>query len=173
MPQRSLVSQLPEAIKADLDRRLLDSGFSGYVALSEWLSDQGYEIKKSALQNYGSQFEARLFALKLATEQAKAITEAVGDDENAMGDALSRIAQQKAFEVLVDFEMADGDKVNLPAMLKAVADLNKSSVTVKKYQAEVQARVQAAAVSVREQAQKGGLSEEAIRAIESQVLGIA
>ncbi|HYE35468.1 DUF3486 family protein [Methylocaldum sp.] len=171
MPPRSAVLQLPDPVKAELDRRLLEAGFSGYVALSEWLADQGYEISKSAIHKYGQEFEQRISALKVATEQAKAIAEAAPDEGNAMNEALIRLVQQKAFDVLVN--LSDEDKeVNLKDIGIMVARLSNASVKQKQYQAEVQAKAKSAAEKVASVARQGGLSAEAVDTIRREILGI-
>ena len=170
MPQRSAVSLLPNDVKEELNRRLIAGGFSGYQELTDWLDEQGFSISRSSLHRYGQKFEDQLHELKLATEQARAIAENAGDDENALGDALTRLAQQKAFKVLL--ELQDPGEISLPSLGRMIADLNRSSVTVKRYMAEVKDKVKQAAEVVKKQAIRGGLSEDVIREIEEQILGI-
>ena len=106
MPQRSAISQLPEEIQLELNRRLVANSFSDYQGLSEWLEELGFEISRSSVHRHGHLFEEKLIAIKIATEQAKAIATAAGDEEGAMNDALIRLIQQKAFDVLVTFRKA-------------------------------------------------------------------
>ena len=75
MPPRSKVTKLPTAVKAWLDQALVDSNFSGYEQLSAELAERGYSIGKSALNTYGQRFAERLSALKMASEQAKAVVD--------------------------------------------------------------------------------------------------
>jgi len=157
-------------VKEELNRRLIAGGFSGYQELTDWLDEQGFSISRSSLHRYGQKFEDQLHELKLATEQARAIAENAGDDENALGDALTRLAQQKAFKVLL--ELQDPGEISLPSLGRMIADLNRSSVTVKRYMAEVKDKVKQAAEVVKKQAIRGGLSEDVIREIEEQILGI-
>jgi hypothetical protein len=171
MPPRPSITQLPEDVRAELDRRLLSNSFSGYVALAEWLAEQGYTISKSALHRYGQQFEARMAALKLATAQAKAIAEAVADDEGAMGEALTRLAQEKAFAVLLRMEETPGG-ISLPALGRMIADLNRAGISVKKYMAEVRAKSQATAEAVAAEVRQAGLSAETVELIRRRILGI-
>jgi hypothetical protein len=81
MPQRSSILQLPEDIQAELNKRLVKNGFADYQGLADWLAEKGFQISKSSIHRHGQQFEERLSAIKIATEQARAITEAVGDEE--------------------------------------------------------------------------------------------
>ena len=79
MPARSKITKLPEHVKRELDKRLISGSFSDYRKLSAWLQEQGYEISRSAINRYGQAFEERLAAIKIASEQARAVSEAVGD----------------------------------------------------------------------------------------------
>ena len=84
MAPRSKVQLLPEATRQVLEQRLIAGGFAGYEALAEWLAEQGFAISKSALHRFGSKFEDRCQALKIATDQARAIVEGSPDDDGAM-----------------------------------------------------------------------------------------
>lgn len=109
MPARSKITGLPDGIRVELDKRLITSGFSDYSTLEAWLTEQGFEISRSAIHRYGQGFEAKVAAIKVATEQAKAIAAAVGDDDGAMNEALIRLVQQQAFDVLVNMQTEDPD----------------------------------------------------------------
>jgi chitinase len=172
MPPRSIVDTLPEATREELNAKLIASGFSGYRELADWLTSQGFEIKKSALQSYGSKFEDRLQAMHIATGQAKAIVDHSPDDEGAMSEALMRLVQEKCFNILMDMEV-DASRVNISSMAKAIAELGRASVTTKKYAAEVKSRAREAADAAAKIANKGGLSKEATAEIRSAILGIA
>lgn len=172
MPRKSSVSALPVEVKEWLDKALVENNFSGYEALSDALSEKGFSISKSAVHRYGSEFEKTMAAVKIATEQAKALVDASPDDAGAMNDALIRLVQQKAFEVLVKLE-ADPEKMKLTSLGEMVGILSRSSIGVKKWMSEVKARVQEAAKEVTAKAAKGGLSADTIKQIEESILGIA
>ena len=176
MPQRSKISILPEDLKAELDRRLIQSGFSGYEGLEEWLSAQGWQISKSAIHRYGSRFEERLGAIAMATEQAKAIASAAEDDGNAMSDAVIRLIQEKVFQMLVEMESLDPDNVSLTSIGMMIAKLTSSSVQVKEQQRKYKDRAEQAAKEIDNllgQSKTRGLSEDMAAQIRSKVLGIA
>lgn len=136
MPPRSKVEQMPPEVKAWLDRALVDNNFSEYEALSAELKERGFDISKSALNRYGQTFEQRLSALKMASEQAKAIVEATPDDEGAVSDALMRLVQERLFNLL----LAEEGKVDLPKAAKAIAELAKATIAQKKFAIEQSAR---------------------------------
>jgi hypothetical protein len=136
MPPRSKVEQMPPEVKAWLDRALVENNFSEYEALAAELKERGFAISKSALNRYGQDFEMRLAALKMASEQAKAIVEATPDDEGAVSDALMRLVQEKLFTML----LAEEGKVDLPKAAKAIAELAKATIAQKKFSIEQSAR---------------------------------
>jgi hypothetical protein len=159
-------------VRADLDARLVRNGFADYRGLAEWLTEQGFEIKKSALHSYGQKFEDRCAALKVATQQARAIVAETPDDEGAMGEALTRLVQEKIFNVLMDLEV-DPETIDLSKLTRSIAELTRSSVTLKKYAQTVKERAKAAADAASKIAKKGGLSADAAAEIRSAILGIA
>lgn len=171
MPQISVVYTLPDEVKKELDKKLVENHFSGYLELEKWLRGEGYEISKSSIHRYGSKFKQQLEAIRIATEQAKVIA-AESDDENDMADALSRLAQQKLFSVLVDMEEIPND-IELPKLVKAIATLNRSSVSIKKYQAEVRTKLKAAEAEITKIGNRNGIQESVMETIKKSMLGIA
>jgi hypothetical protein len=165
--QRSNVELLPEEIRQELEQKLIQGGFSGYVALAEWLRSLGYEISKSSVHRYGKNFEDRLRALKVATDQAKAIAEASEDDAGAMNDAIIRLVQTKTFELLVELE---ADNKSLPRIGQMVAKLAQAAVRQKKWQTEMEAKIREKALEDAAQAVEKGASAEQIRALREQYL---
>ena len=142
MPQRSAVSQLPEAVRKELEQKLLRGGFADYAGLADWLGGQGFEISRSAVHRFGQQFESRLQALKTATDQAKAIAAASKDDEGDMNEALIRLVQTKTFEVLVELDRIDDEasSVDLAKIGRMVSELARASVSQKKWAEQARER---------------------------------
>jgi hypothetical protein len=169
MAPRSKIKRLEASVKAWLDQALIDGNFSGYEQLEAELKSRGYDISKSAIHRYGQAFEDRLAAIRIATEQARAITDAIPDDSGAMNDALIRLVQQKAFDTLV--KMEEGASIKDIGLM--VARLSNATVKQKQWQAEVREKAIAAADAVEAIAKKGGLSAEALDTIRKGILGIA
>lgn len=175
MGKRSKVLTLPAEVKTWLDATLVENNFSGYEIIAAELKARGFEISKSSLHRYGEPFENRLQALRVATEQAKAVTEASPDDDNAMNDALIRLVQEKVFSVLVETNVGGEEGLTvkqLGQVSKAIADVGRASVQQKKFQQMVRQRADAAAESVSELAKQGGASAETIERIKREILGI-
>jgi len=169
MPPKSKVLALPPEVKAWLDQALIENNFSQYELLSSALAERGHSIGKSALHEYGQNFEGRLAALRTASEQAKAMVAAAPDDEGAVNEALMRLVQEQIFNSL----MAQDGKVDLAKMAKAVAELGRASVVQKKWQAEVRERAETAANAVEKIAKKGGLTADTVAEMRREILGVA
>lgn len=181
MPKPRKVDLLPENIKKDLERQLVDRGFGDYCQLSDWLGEQGYEISKSALHRYGTEFKENLEKMNVVAHQTRAIIEAFPDEEDIAAQALSRLSQTQMFDILngmdintVVQDLEEGkDAVNkYTKLLGAMTKLNQTSVNLKKYAAEIKTKAQAAADLVSDRARKGGLSDTAVDEIRSRILGI-
>jgi flagellar hook-basal body complex protein FliE len=174
MPSRSKITKLPDIIKRELDKRLITGSFSDYRKLSDWLQEQGFEISRSAINRYGQAFEDRLAAIKVASEQARAVSEAVGDNEGVMNDALISLVQEKAFDVLVNLQTSDPvafAKI-FPKMGIMVAKLSKASVDQKKWMSEAKGKAKDAAEEVVKAVKKSGMSEKTAEEIRKKILGI-
>jgi DNA-binding ferritin-like protein (Dps family) len=171
MPRRSKVKSLPKDVREALDEKLVEEGFQNYEDLADWLAEQGYDISKSSVHRYGQEFEDRLEALRIATAQAKEITEQVGDDEGALGDALTQVVQEKAFGLLTSMEMEE-QEVEFTSLMNAIARLQKASVRQKEFRQEMREKAQEAADDAEEIARDEGLSDEAAEQIREKILGI-
>ena len=181
MPKPKKVDLLPEDIRKELERQLVDRGFGNYVELSDWLAEQGYEISKSALHRYGTEFKENLEKMNVVAHQTRAIIEAFPDEEDIAAQALSRLSQTQMFNILqgmnikaVVQDLDDGeDAVNkYTKLVGAMTKLNQGSVNIKKYVNEVRIRAKTAADEIGDRLTKGGLSDTTVAEIRTQVLGI-
>lgn len=172
MPPRSKVEGLPKAVKEWLDRALVDGNFAGYEALAAELKSRGHDISKTAVHRYGQAFEERMKMLKVSTEQARAVIEASPDDEDTINQAMMRVTQEKAFQLMMAMEV-DPETVDFAKITRAIADLARSSTTVKDYARKVKAKAAEAAAEVGDTLKGAGLSNEAVEAIKQRILGVA
>ena len=171
MAPRSKVVGLPKEVKEWLDNALIEGNFSDYELLAADLKARGYDISKSSLHRYGTAFEQKMAALKVATEQAEAIAKSVPDDENALGDALLRVIQEKTFSLLMN--MQDPDKISFASLAKIATEVGFASTNVKEFRSRTKAKAKEAAAEVGEIVKKAGLTPEAAAAIRRSILGIA
>lgn len=177
MPARSKITLLPEEIRIELERRLIAGGFSDYTGITSWLNEalarsgMADSVSRTAVARFGQDFASKCEAIKVATEQAKAIVGVVGDDEGNMNEALIRLIQQLSFDVLIKNQDADVASL-LPKMGVMVAKLSKASVDQKKWLREVRQKAASAADEVVKVAKAGGLSEDKAGEIRKKILGI-
>ncbi|MBD2570037.1 DUF3486 family protein [Anabaena lutea] len=187
MAKPSLVSQLPQDIQKELDTKLITNGFSDYLGLAEWLADKGFTISPSSIHRYGKDFKSKVDNIKLLTSQAKVIVENAGDEDNAVGEALSTLAQSKLFELLLKIDLdsqleddsdeqnrsQDKKKLEFLNLVKAVSQLNRSSVSLKKFRDEMREKAKKALAIIKNEVRnKGGISDQTIHDVEV-ILGIA
>lgn len=173
MPVRSSVVALPPEVKEWLDKSLIEGNFSGYEALAEALKDKGFNISKSSIHRYGKDFEDNLAAMKLVTEQAKVVIGACPDDEGTVDEALIRLTQQKAFQMLHKVNI-DKEKIKFSDLGKIVSLLTKASTGVKKYAAEVRGKIETRLKSLESDSQTGknNLDVETLRRVREEIYGI-
>ena len=63
MPQINRFVRLPLAVQREVEQRLIENGFSGYVELAAELGRRGYRISKSGLHRAAQEIKARITAL--------------------------------------------------------------------------------------------------------------
>jgi hypothetical protein len=168
MPKRSLCTMLPEEIRQELNRKLIENNFSRYCELESWLGEQGFSVSYSSIHRYGKDFSAQIEAMRRTTEQAKAIAEVLKDEQNDLADALCRLVQHKAFEALIN----EDSKLPLDKLGAMISSLNRASVTVRKYQDQVREKAQVAADEIAASVKQRGLSDEVACQIRAKILGI-
>lgn len=164
MGRKSSIDRLPDDIKAHIQGQLAD----GSMTLDELIADlrmrwpeeadAGELPSRSAVGRYGQKLERRLSAIRASTEAAKIIRAQAGDREDARSEALTAMIQSELFESIMalqeagDEEMSPAERVGLLAdAAKNIATLTRSSVTLKKYQVEAEARARAELLAEQEQ----------------------
>jgi hypothetical protein len=178
--RKGKIKRLPAELRAEFDRRLVEGAFSDYRGLSRWLHERGYYISHTALARYGRALDRKLEALKLATEQARAVVEAAGAADDTINEGLMRLVQGDLFRVLVELKEADPEKVDVNALARNVASICRSSVQMRRAAEEMRSgigrRVLTAhrkVVAAARKGSRGGLSEAAEKRIRAALLEIA
>jgi len=176
MPPKNKVYTLPEPIRAWLDETLAANGGQQFAALEAQLSAKGFKISDSALQRYhAGDLQPRLQALKLATESARTVAAAMGENDGTMLEALTGLCQERLFNMLMAIgPESDIDETVMAKLTRAISNLATASINVKKHVAEARAKaLQDAADTVKKAASKAGVSEETIQVIRRDILGMA
>ncbi|WP_348683122.1 phage protein Gp27 family protein [Acidovorax soli] len=151
MGRKSSIDRLDPEIKAYISAMLA----TGSVTLDELIADlqERYPVaskagdlpSRSAMGRYGQKLERRLSAIRASTEAAKMIQAQAGDDKDARSEALTALVQTELFEAILALQEADDPQANaedrvamLSSAAKNIATLTRSSVNLKKFQAETE-----------------------------------
>jgi hypothetical protein len=179
MPSRGKTKRIPPALRAEFERLLIEGSFSDYAGLTRWLGEHGCQIASSTSTRYGHQLEHKLTALKLATEQARAVVDAAGGADDSVNEGLMRLVQGDLFRVLVELKEVDPKKVNLNVLARNVASICRSLVQMRRAAEEMRnrigRRVRAAerkVVAAARRGARGGLSDAAEKRIRAALLEI-
>ncbi|MDK4541044.1 DUF3486 family protein [Kingella kingae] len=180
MSPHSSMELLPENVRREFERRLIENGFANYTELAAWLNEQGFQISRSAVHRHGYKIQRRLQAIKESTEAAKLIVANADDENDSRSEALMALLQNQLFEALVDISEKDSEELAPEARFdllseggKRIAGLISASTRLKEYQNKVKSRALAAADEVAKAVKKGGLSDDTAEQIRKQILGIA
>jgi Protein of unknown function (DUF3486) len=180
MPPKGKIKKMTPALRAEFERRLVEGSFSDYRGLARWLGEHGCQIHSSALQRYGNALERKLNALRLATEQARAVVDASGGADHTVNEGLMRLVQGDLFRVLVELKEVDPKKIDINALARNVASICRSSVHMRRAAEEMRngigRRVLAAerkVVAAARRGARGGLSDAAEKRIRAALLEIA
>lgn len=151
MGRKSSISRLEPEIRSYIEAMLA----TGSMTLDQLITDlrekfplqaqDGELPSRSAVGRYGQKLERRLAAIKASTEAARLIREHAGDSQDARSEALTALVQTELFDAILALQEADdpdtdpGERVGmLSAAAKNIATLTRSSVNLKKFQAEVE-----------------------------------
>ena len=174
MPSRTQISQLPEEIRTELNKQLIQNNFSDYEALSQWLSQKGCQISRSSVAYYGRKFRVEIESLRQNTEQTAALAEVLKDDPNDIGHTLIELVKHKAFQVLLNIDLEqeqEEGKIKFTELARLIASLSKSDIELRKYRQSLKEKAEAAIEKV-DSLQKKGLSPEIAAQIRAQILGM-
>lgn len=192
MSRRSKIkTEVPAKIREEFDAELVAGGFSDYQGLTDWLNErlkaEGIDMKVSvmAANRYGKAFQEsfeRDMAEANQTYHIAKIAMANNEDtEGVVRDATIRTLQTRLLRLssaLREAEEADEDPHKLAEttakISRAVADLSRTDILSQKYKAEIKkAAALEAANTMAKSAKDAGVSEETIKRIRMDVLGMA
>ena len=189
MGRKSSINRLEPEIRSYIEAMLA----TGSMTLDQLIADLREKFplqaqvgdlpSRSAVGRYGQKLERRLAAIKASTEAARLIRDHAGDSQDARSEALTALVQTELFEAILSLQEAGdedldaGERVGmLSAAAKNIATLTRSSVNLKKFQAEVEeaARKKAfaeAAQQATESAKQQGLSKTGVEALRAAIMG--
>ena len=178
MGRRSKISALPEALRRQLDERLVAQAFGDYDGLSDWLAGEGFEISKSAIHRHGSALEQSYDEAMADARGLLALTRASGD----LGDSGSELARSAAtllqtdiVRTVLEIRKEDDPAVrahHLAKLTRAQADIGRLSIAAEKWQRELSAKVEAVAKAVSAIGEKAGTPTETLADMCQQIYGL-
>ena len=184
MPPRSTVYTLDEAVRAELDRRIIAAGFGRYAEHAAWLAGQGYAVSQAAIQRYGKRLrrsadldaarasEAAAGAIarvRQSAELARAINEATGDDPLAMPARAAELCMVRLYEIAAK---EDIDAKTLQAISRSLNDSLRAVTAIRSERDEVRKEaLREARKRAGTEMERRGLSAEASAAIREAIEG--
>ncbi|HSW38575.1 MAG TPA: DUF3486 family protein [Acidobacteriota bacterium] len=174
MPRRAKIDLLPEDVRKEFQALLMARAFSDYTAFEAWFAEKGYEISKSSAHRWGKGFQRSQAAIKASTDMAQALAENLSDEDGKTLDAMQRLYLGKLFQVMVDMEDLDPEKIDFMKLGRVIADMTRSAIPLKKLMAEnAKKTLEEAATVVGESAKKQGVSDETIQTIRRDLFKMA
>lgn len=188
MGRKSSIDRLSPEVKRHIegliaqDRLTLDELIADLQAAFPEEAAEGELPSRSAVHRYGQKLERRLSAIRASTEAAKIIQAQAGDDKDARSEALTALIQTELFDAILDMQEASSEEDStervgvLSTAAKNIATLTRSSVNLKKFQAEVEENTRKKLLAEQKakleaMSSKGGVTEDTKRAIR-EALGI-
>ncbi|MDR1995118.1 phage protein Gp27 family protein [Azonexus sp.] len=174
MGRPSKIKGLPETMIDELNRRLINSGFTGYDGLTAWLKSEGFDISKSSVIRHGSslesEFEEAMADARRTRALARAARESGDDNDNSLLAAATEIMQDNLLRVSLKLKNSENDNPDTEAktlslVARAFSQVGRLDIARQKWQAELATRMaaDAAAAAISGAAAEGLTPEQAAR----------
>lgn len=179
MPPPRKVDLLPPDVRQELDRRIVANAFSGYIDLSNWLAELGFEISKSRIAEHGKGLEETLRAVSISTKAAQMVVDTNPDESDNRSAAVISLLQTRFFDLLVGMSTAEAEEDPvaqaklLSNVAKSFAHLTRASTHLKEFQERVKARVQETLEQMKQPAPgRKAIDPETLDYIREQIYGV-
>lgn len=179
MAPRSRVYELPPELREELNQRLVSGGFQGYQGLSEWLTENGFKLSRSAVQRYGQdlqeEFESAMGDVRKTTQMAKAFAESDDDSQGALVDVTARIVQEQLLRITIALRNAEHEPEkaakHIAQVTHALADIGRMSLGQKKHARQVRREAALEAADKAETAARAqGISNTGVAALRAAIM---
>lgn len=183
--KRSFYAELSADNRSELDRRLIDSSYSGYADIQAWLASEGCEVSEKTIGNHAEKLRDKLETLKLQNDYRRAYGEEISADIELNSVNLISSAQRVS-QILIDvletrFKRLTED-TNDPELaivtnilnkaISSIGTLNNTQVVASKHQAEIRAKQEAKLSELQSEGESRGIDAEFMRKIRTEILGI-
>lgn len=185
MPPVRKVDLLPPDIRRELDERAAAAGWGDARGLSAWLSEQGYEIGKTAVgehvQALRAEYDGTMREVRAMAELSRILVEQDPDSQAALNDMAGRIMTDQLVRAAKDLrgavDMSLEDRIGLLKQLaQPITQAQRAAVYQRRHTAEVRAQIEAearagAADRAAVTAQAKGVSADGIAALRAAIMG--
>lgn len=183
--KRSFYAELSGNNRSELDKRIIDGGWSDYADIRTWLATEGCETSETALKVHAEKLRDKLETLKLQNDYRRAYGEEISADIEL--NSVNLIASaQRVSQILIDvletrFKLLGEDTsdpelaIVTNIMNKAISSigiLNNTQVVASKHQAEIRAKQEAKLSELASEGESRGIDAEFMRKIRTEILGI-
>ena len=171
MPPRPKVYALPEEVRAELERRIVERTFSGYEDLAAWLQGQGFQIADDSVQRHGARLRQKMESLAQSTQHAQAITRTSPKVRATLVEATTDLLNERIFSAVMEAEQSGHQDIAL--LSRTLADLSRMTIARQRWAEELRTRVEEGNRSAQERGVKARRAEalaatrEALDAVKS------
>lgn len=182
------VDTLPTKIRTEFDRKLIEQGYGGYKALSEWLKEQGHSVSVDAIGDYSKRLKADINKLRVSHSFAIAYGHDLPDEDGMVTKMLTGLTQDILYRVLIRLHVMavdldkDDDLGNVWTVLKLLDSTTKSLSTVSrsdvaalaltKYADDMRAKQEARFAELQAEGQAAGISPEFMDRMRREILNM-
>lgn len=146
MPNNSVFDDMTPDEVAEIDAEMERRNFKKFDDLVAWCQDKGWDIKRGALWTRAQKVKKNLQIVKMVTQEAMQIKQSVKDEGGDLHDATLSLIQANLYKSVSDLVEADFEEDPMAQIellgkaARASADISRSSINVKKWQQEIEAK---------------------------------
>ncbi len=139
----SKIVQLPEDIKTTVDTMLLDTG-NTYQDISDWLSEQGFKVSKSAVGRYAVRANEATRRVLENLERTRALVAAVEADPSMDYTKASQIVAMDGLMRRVSNAEEEFEEMPLEKATRLIAQLSRVKLTEDKQRQDLKNKIELA-----------------------------
>jgi hypothetical protein len=174
-------TELSDALRDELEQKIVANHFGGYKSLESWLAEKGYAISHAAIHRHGQAMKERLQRnVANATQATLILKECPKYDDGLLISATLALIQSEIFGLMNTIQNLDEEETDDPEkrakMLKdltmSIVNIGKATSSQKKFETEIRQQEREQALSAMAKSAKAeGVSDETILRIRTEVLG--
>ena len=139
----SKIGQLPEAIQDQIDEMLLDTSIT-YDYIAKWLTDQGYEISRSAVGRYAVRANKAAARVAENLEQMEAIVKLVEKNPDVDYTKANRMLMMDGLARRLSTAEDEWGEMPLDKAGRLIANLSRVEIAAEKLKKDYKSKIQLA-----------------------------